>query len=188
MNALVRALSLAVALSALASIPSACAAQAHTAQKYQRASHELLEAGRRAMAQKNYPQALRHFEESLVADPSNAAAMVAIGKAHEALGQREAARVYYSQALAIEPDNLPALEAEALAAIAAGERDKALETLKLLQELCAPKGCPEQARVATALRQADERDKADADAAKKAKNEKNGAETGGQRERNDSDH
>ncbi len=188
MNAFVRGLTLGLVLLALAGGPSARAAQAHTAQKFQRASNELLESGHRAMARKDYREALQRFEESLVADPSNAAAMVAIGKAHEALGQRDAARVYYAQALAIEPDNLPALEAEALAALAAGERDKALDTLKLIQELCAPKGCAEQARVATALREAAERDKADAEAARKAGGKAGADQAGGKRERNDSDH
>ncbi len=199
MNALARAMTLALVLAGLAIMPSARAAQAHTARQYQRASHELLEAGRRAMAHGDYARALKRFEESLVADPSNAAAMVAIGRAHEALGQRQAARVYYAQALAIEPDNLPALEAEALAALAAGERDKALETLKLIQELCAPGGCPEQARVATALREADEREKADAAADRATTNEprdatdadddgRTGDEAGGKGGRNDPDH
>ena len=91
-----------------------------------------------------------------MADPANVAALVAIGRAHEAMGQKEAARGYYLRALTVDPAYLPALEAEALLALEMGDREKALADLKAIQEICAPRDCPEQARVATALRKAEE--------------------------------
>ncbi len=129
-------------------------AQSLTAVPYQRASQRLLEEGRRALAAGEVGAALKRFEEALVADPANVAALVAIGRAHEAMGQKEAARGYYLRALTVDPAYLPALEAEALLALEMGDREKALADLKAIQEICAPRDCPEQARVATALREA----------------------------------
>ncbi len=131
-------------------------AQSLTAVPYQQASQRLLEEGRRALAAGKVGTALKRFEEALVADPANVAALVAIGRAHEAMGQKEAARGYYLRALTVDPAYLPALEAEALLALRMGDREKALANLKAIQEICAPRDCPEQARVATALREAKE--------------------------------
>ncbi len=131
-------------------------AQSLTAVPYQRASQRLLDEGRRALAAGEVGTALKRFEEALVADPANVAALVAIGRAHEAMGQKEAARGYYLRALTVDPAYLPALEAEALLALKMGDREKALANLKAIQEICAPRDCPEQAKVATALREAAE--------------------------------
>ncbi len=136
-------------------------AQSLTAVPYQRASQQLLEEGRQALAAGKVGTALKRFEEALVADPANVAALVAIGRAHEAMGQNEAARGYYLRALTVDPAYLPALEAEALLALKMGDREKALADLKTIQEICAPRDCPEQAHVATALRKAEEEKKAD---------------------------
>ncbi len=149
-----------IALALAAALATGTAAQSLTAPAYQRASQKLLEEGRKALAAGEPATALKRFEEALVADPANVAALVAIGRAHEAMGQQQAARGYYLRALTVDPAYLPALEAEALLALKMGDREKALADLKAIQEICAPRDCPEQARVATALREAGEEEAA----------------------------
>ncbi len=118
---------------------------------YQAAARSLLDEGRASLAAGDAKKALRAFETALVADPGSVAAMVAIGKAHEAMGQRALGLSYYRRALTIDPANRQALAAEALAFLAADRLEEAEKNVARLERLCAAKGCPELARVRAAI-------------------------------------
>ncbi|MFQ5347258.1 MAG: hypothetical protein ACE5ED_05360 [Rhodothalassiaceae bacterium] len=118
---------------------------------YEKASRLLLDEGKAALDAGDAKKALRAFETALVADPANVAAIVAIGRAHEALGQRPQGLGYYRRALEIDPMNRAALAAEALALIAEGRIEDAEKDAARLEKLCGAENCPEFATVRKAL-------------------------------------
>ena len=118
---------------------------------YKAASRTLLERGQSALAAGDAKKALRDFETALVADPGNVAAVVAIGRAHEAMGQTAQGLGYYRRALVIDPANREALAAEALAFLATDHLEDAEKNAARLERLCAAKGCAELARVRAAI-------------------------------------
>ncbi|RMD88651.1 MAG: hypothetical protein D6807_05280, partial [Alphaproteobacteria bacterium] len=139
------------AISALSLTAPAGHAAIAVAPAYEKASRLLLEEGNAALDAGDANKALRAFETALVADPANVAAIVAIGRAHEALGQRPQGLGYYRRALEIDPMNRAALAAETLALIAEGRIEDAEKDAARLEKLCGAEDCPELATVRKAL-------------------------------------
>ncbi|GGO13122.1 hypothetical protein GCM10007972_18990 [Iodidimonas muriae] len=136
---------------ALMAAPASSFAYQGTAPAYRSASQHLMMEGQAAMEAADYKTALTKFETALVADPNNLAALVAIGRAHEALGDRSAGIAYYRRVLTIEPDNRAALAAESLAYLADFGLVKARQNLDLLKRLCGTEGCEEVDEVRAAI-------------------------------------
>lgn len=119
---------------------------------YAAASQRLLEKGREALSAEKYRDALSYFESALVADPGSVKALVAIGRAHEALDQKDAGLAYYGRALELAPNNRRALERESLALLDQGELEKAETNLDRLEMVCKERdSCPERETVAEAI-------------------------------------
>ncbi len=140
-----------IALGAGLGAPQASLAAVSGRATYQAAARSLLDEGRAALAAGDAKKALHAFETALVADPGSVAVMVAIGKAHEAMGQRALGLSYYRRALSIDPASRQALAAEALAFLAANRLEDAEKNAARLARLCAAGGCAELARVRAAI-------------------------------------
>lgn len=140
-----------IALTFATLIPQAQAVQ-KTDEVYRQASESLLENGYKALEENKLSDALTMFESALVANPGNVEALVAIGRTHEALGQRSTGLGYYRRALTVEPENRAALAAESLAFLADHGLIKAEENRDRLKRLCARDGCPELQEVDAAIK------------------------------------
>ncbi len=149
-----RMLIMALACSTLISCTFGPAAQAveGTAELYREASRTLLNKGHKALGESDYNKSLSLFESALVADPSNAGALIALGQVHEAMGQRSTGIWYYRRALVIEPENRAALAAESLAFLADDGLVKAEQNRDRLVRLCGTQGCPELREVEAAIK------------------------------------
>jgi len=120
---------------------------------FERAAQELLAKGRDALSGEEYYDALTYFESALVADPGSVEALVAIGRAHEALDQEKTGLAYYDRALELDPNNRPALERQSLALLEKDELEKAESNLDRLELVCGEKeeGCSELETVQEAI-------------------------------------
>ncbi len=97
------------------------------------ASQSLLSRG---LAAHDAKRAQRFLEQSIVADPSNAAAFGALGNLYEREGQRAKARKYYDLALGADPVDLTALSGAAALDLAEGKKADAQDKLRKLKIVC----------------------------------------------------
>jgi len=141
----------AVCLAAALLAPAGIVSASDPAVTYSSAAQILLERGQAALEAEKHYDALTFFESALVADPGSLDAMVAIGRAHEALGQRATGLAYYRRALVVDPNHMDALKSESLALLAEGELDKAQSNRERLQRICGEEGCDALAEVSRAI-------------------------------------
>ena len=99
-------------------------------------SEVLRSKGETMLVQKNYPEAITLFEQSVAADPSDVRAFTLLGRAHENSGDLDKARKYYKIALRIDPTQQEALVWGALTDLRAQNINLAREKLERLRELC----------------------------------------------------
>lgn len=97
------------------------------------ASQSLLSRG---LAAPDAKRAQRFLEQSIVADPSNAAALGALGNLYEREGQHSKARKYYDLALGADPVDPTALSGAAALDLAEGKKADAQDKLRKLKIVC----------------------------------------------------
>ncbi len=98
-----------------------------------RASQTLLGKGLAASDEK---RAKRLFEQAIVADPANAAALSALGGLYARQGQAPMARKYYDIALSVDPTDPAALYGSAELDLAEGKTGDAADRLRILKTAC----------------------------------------------------
>jgi len=136
-----RNLLLALGACAVMAAPASALPETAPTSLYSAAADSLLEAGRKALAEERYYDALTAFESALVADPGSVEAMIVIGQTHEALGQRSVGLSYYRRALMLEPNNRKALETESLALLLEDRFDAAKRNVERLRRICGEEKC-----------------------------------------------
>lgn len=119
--------------------------------EFVRASETLIIAGDEALAVEETYDALRLFEQAIVADPKNASAYVGLGRVHVKLGKTKSGLKYFAVALDIEPTHLSALEAEAITFLSIGELADAEDALSRISRICGERFCAEQNSVTAAI-------------------------------------
>lgn len=117
--------------------------------EYITASDRLVEAADIARANETPYEALKLYEQAIVANPKNSNAYIGLGHVHEALGSLSSGIRYFETALALNPADLDALEALALVQIKAGQMEDAENTRSRIQRICGD--CASLERVTDAL-------------------------------------
>lgn len=120
-------------------------------QDFRKASVTLVASGYKALEADKDWDALKLFEQAVVANPRNIAAYIGLGKAHEALGSISGGLKYYAIALELDPTHLPAWEAQVLAHLAKKEPEKAEKSLDQMLQVCTAADCAELIRAREAL-------------------------------------
>jgi len=90
----------------------------------------------RGLATHDTKRAQRFLEQSIVADPANAAAFSALGNLYEREGQRAKARKYYNLAFGADPVDVMALSGAAALDLAEGKTADAQDKLRKLKIVC----------------------------------------------------
>ncbi|HEY4345068.1 MAG TPA: hypothetical protein VGN05_12030 [Parvibaculum sp.] len=90
----------------------------------------------RGIAASDARRAQRFLEQSIVADPANAAALSALGDLYKREGQANKARKYYDLALGVDPVERTALSGAAGLDIAEGKTTAAQDKLRKLKTVC----------------------------------------------------
>jgi Flp pilus assembly protein TadD len=111
-----------------------------------RASYEQ---GKAAMARKDWPAAIRAFEEAARKDPGDAEFQNLLGFSHRSNGNMDAAFRHYLRALELNPRHRPTHEYIGRAYLMTDRPEKAIEHLHFLE-----KECPEVCKERDMLRQA----------------------------------
>jgi tetratricopeptide (TPR) repeat protein len=128
----------------------ASTAFAQVGEKYAVISKQLVDKANVELSAEKASDAQLLFERALVADPANTAALLGLGRAHEAQGRIGRGLKYYRQALEITPNDVVALEAQALAFLKREMFDRADGNRAKLVRLC-PNGCEALESVETAI-------------------------------------
>ena len=100
-------------------------------------------AGRNALAERRYADALRLLGEALARDPQDAGTHNLLGYVYRKTGNLERAFTHYHEALRLNPEHRGAHEYIGEAYLMAGNLAKAEDHLRLLDRLC-PSPCEEQ--------------------------------------------
>jgi len=127
------------------------AAWAENSQIYVEASAKLASEGKEAVAEDRLDDALKLYEQAVVANPKNVGAYVGLGEVHGAMGNLGTSLKYFSVALDLEPTNLPALEAQSMAYLKHDEVDRAEEGLTKIRRICQGDGCDAANRLSRAI-------------------------------------
>jgi Tfp pilus assembly protein PilF len=90
----------------------------------------------RGLATQDAKRAQRFLEQSIVADPANAAAFSALGNLYERQGERAKARKYYDLAFGADPVDPTALSGAAALDLAEGKIADAQDKLRKLKIVC----------------------------------------------------
>ncbi len=100
------------------------------------ASSDLLGKGITQLQDKEYLQAIRLFEQSIVANPANAQAYSYLGRSYQEVGNSDRAYKYYDIALTIDPEERRALSWSGEVDAVDREMDLAAEKLAKLERIC----------------------------------------------------
>ena len=106
-------------------------------------------AGKKAMAAKNWAQAVSSFSKVVAQNPKNADAYNYLGYSSRWLGKYDDAFAAYSKALALDPLHKGALEYSGIAYLKTGQKPQAEAQLARLQAICA--SCEETSELAKAV-------------------------------------
>lgn len=90
----------------------------------------------KGLAASDTNRARRLLEQSIVADPANAAALSALGHLYQTGGKADLARKYYGLALSTDPTEPSALFGAAELDIADGKTADARDRLRILKVVC----------------------------------------------------
>ena len=110
---------------------------------------DAMAAGRHAVQNKNWTQAITSFKKAVAEDPKNADAHNLLGYSYRALGKFDDAFIAYDKALAIEPKHKGALEYSGLGSLKTNQKVKAETQLAKLKAICAT--CKETSSLTKAL-------------------------------------
>ena len=100
-------------------------------------SVDAMAAGRQAVQNKNWTQAVANFKKAVADDPRNADAHNMLGYSHRALGKFDDAFAAYDKALAIDPKHKGALEYSGMGYLKTNQKAKAEAQLAKLKVICA---------------------------------------------------
>ncbi len=142
----VRAVALAVVV-AVASA-SACAADTDTTPAANSRIDDFT-AGKKAIEEKKWQQAVDSFTKVVAHDPKNADAYNYLGFSNRWLNRYPEAFAAYDKALALDPEHKGALNYSGIAYLKNGQKDKAEAQLTRLKTVCAT--CDETTQLAKAL-------------------------------------
>ena len=106
-------------------------------------------AGRQAVQNKNWTQAVASFKKAVAENPKNPDAHNMLGYSHRALGKFDDAFAAYDKALAIDPKHKGALEYSGLGYLKTNQKAKAEAQLVKLQVICST--CTETTSLAKAV-------------------------------------
>ena len=106
-------------------------------------------AGRQAVQNKNWTQAVASFKKAVAENPKNADAHNMLGYSNRALGKFDEAFAAYDKALAIDPKHKGALEYSGMGYLKTNQKAKAEAQLTKLKTICA--NCTETASLAKAV-------------------------------------
>ncbi len=106
-------------------------------------------AGRLAVQNKNWTQAVASFKRAVADNPKDADAHNMLGYSHRALGKFDDAFAAYDKALAIDPKHKGALEYSGLGYLKTNQKAKAEAQLAKLQAICST--CTETTSLAKAV-------------------------------------
>ncbi|GAB4122486.1 MAG: hypothetical protein Kow00104_06370 [Rhodothalassiaceae bacterium] len=129
----------------------AASADAGVPERYRIASEKLIVEGEALLGEGRDDEALKRFEAALVADPASIAALLQIGRLHEAQGRKEIALRYFRRAREIDPADRAALLAEGLALLRDKDIAGARENADRLARICGKAGCAELEALRAAL-------------------------------------
>lgn len=107
-------------------------------------------AGRRAVQDKKWSEAVERFKKVVARDPKNADAFNMLGYASRWLGRMDESFAAYDRALALEPNHRGAHEYIGVAYLRVGKLAKAEEHLAKLKVICGV-GCEEYRDLARAI-------------------------------------
>ena len=102
----------------------------------QAASENLLGQGMVQLQGKNYLQAIKLLEQSVVANPANAQSYSYMGRSYQEVGNADRAYKYYDIALTIDPEERKALSWSGEVDAVDKEMDLAAEKLAKLERIC----------------------------------------------------
>jgi tetratricopeptide (TPR) repeat protein len=106
-------------------------------------------AGRQAVKDQKWTQAIASFKKAIAENPKNADAHNMLGYSHRALGKFDEAFAAYDKALALDPKHKGALEYSGMGYLKTNQKAKAEAQLAKLKAVCA--SCPETASLAKAV-------------------------------------
>lgn len=132
------------------SVMSLDVAAFQTNDKYKQVSDKLVADANTALNSADKETAQTLFERALVADPANVAALLGLGRSHEAQDRIGKGLKYYRHALEVEPNNLTAIEVQSYAFLKQDLVDEAGDNLEKLKMLCRG-GCETLDRVDEAI-------------------------------------
>ena len=112
-------------------------------------TNDVMAAGRQAVQNKNWTQAIASFKKAVAENPKNADAYNLLGYSHRAQGKFDDAFTAYDKALAIEPKHKGALEYSGLGYLKTNQKVKAEAQLAKLKAICAT--CEETSSLTKAL-------------------------------------
>ena len=112
-------------------------------------TNDVMAAGRQAVQNKNWTQAIASFKKAVAENPKNADAYNLLGYSHRAQGKFDDAFTAYDKALAIEPQHKGALEYSGLGYLKTNQKVKAEAQLAKLKAICAT--CEETSSLTKAL-------------------------------------
>ena len=140
----------------LAALPLLCFALAATAIAADTPSEtpvaqatDEMAAGRQAVKDQKWTQAVASFKKAIAENPKNADAHNMLGYSHRALGKFDDAFAAYDKALAIDPKHKGALEYSGMGYLKTNQKAKAEAQLAKLKVICA--SCSETASLAKAV-------------------------------------
>lgn len=140
----------------LAALPLLCFALAGTALAADTPSDtpvaqatDEMAAGRQAVKDKKWTQAIASFKKAIAENPKNADAHNMLGYSHRALGKFDESFAAYDKALAIDPNHKGALEYSGMGYLKTNQKAKAEVQLAKLKVICA--NCTETTSLAKAV-------------------------------------
>ena len=110
---------------------------------------DAMAAGRQAVQNKNWTQAITSFKKAVAENPGNADAHNLLGYSHRAIGKFDDAFAAYEKALTLDPKHKGALEYSGLGYLKTNQKAKAEAQLAKLKAICAT--CEETSSLTRAL-------------------------------------
>ena len=110
---------------------------------------DAMAAGRQAVQNKNWTQAIASFKKAVAENPGNADAHNLLGYSHRAIGKFDDAFAAYDKALTLDPKHKGALEYSGLGYLKTNQKAKAEAQLAKLKVICAT--CEETSSLTRAL-------------------------------------
>ena len=106
-------------------------------------------AGRQAIKDQKWTQAISSFKKAIAENPRNADAHNLLGYSHRAMGKFDDAFAAYDKALAIDPKHKGALEYSGMGYLKTNQKAKAEAQLAKLKTICT--SCPETTSLTKAV-------------------------------------